>query len=115
MVNASGLTIPNHHPPGEKPCPLQRMDVFRRYFTAETHAGRMRMANPAVQAHLFVGALAHYAWCETLFGHRSGSPATYVRGVVDTILKAAGAAGADATRAGRANRRRTAPRGRMTP
>ncbi len=98
MVNASGLTIPNHHPPGERPCPLQKMDVFRRYFAAEMRAGRMRMANPQIQAHLFIGALAHYAWCETLFGHRSGSPAAYVRGVVDTILKAADATGTNPTR-----------------
>jgi AcrR family transcriptional regulator len=88
MVNASGVTIPNHHVPGERPCPLQKMDVLRRYFTAEVRAGRLAMASPQIQAHLFIGALAHYAWCETLFGHRSGSPTAYVRGLVETILRA---------------------------
>lgn len=88
MVKAGGVTIPNHHLPGERPCPLQKMEVFRRYFAAEVRAGRLAMANPQIQAHLFIGALAHYAWCETLFGHRSGAPAVYVRTVVDTILKA---------------------------
>lgn len=88
MVNASGVTIPNHHVPGERPCPLQKMDVLRRYFTAEVRCGRLAMDSPQIQAHLFIGALAHYAWCETLFGHRSGSPASYVRGLVDTILRA---------------------------
>jgi len=37
---------------------------------------------------LFLGALAHYAWCETLFGYRSATPAVYVKTLVDTILKA---------------------------
>lgn len=89
MVNASGVTIPNHDLPGEVPHPIQKMEVLSRYFTAETRAGRLTMASPRIQAHLFLGALAHYAWCETLFGYRSATPAVYVKTLVDTLLRAA--------------------------
>jgi AcrR family transcriptional regulator len=88
MINSSGVTIPKHDVGDELPRPLQTMDVLRRYFTAEVRAGRMSMASPRIQAHLFVGALAHYAWCETLFDYQSGPPAIYVRTLVDTVLKA---------------------------
>ena len=89
MVNASGVTIPNHDLPGEVPHPIQKMEVLSRYFTAEIRAGRLAMASPRIQAHLFLGALAHYAWCETLFGYRSATPAVYVKTLVDTLLRAA--------------------------
>ncbi len=88
MINASGVTIPNHNLPGEVPHPVQKMDVLCRYFTAEIRAGRLSMASPRIQAHIFLGALAHYAWCETLFSYRSATPAAYVKTLVDTILKA---------------------------
>lgn len=89
MINASGVTIPNHDLPGEAPHPVQKMDSLCRYFTAEIRAGRLAMTSPRIQAHLFLGALAHYAWCETLFGYRSASPVVYVKTLVNTILKAA--------------------------
>lgn len=88
MINASGVTIPNHDLPGEPPHPIQKMDALCRYFTAEIRTGRLSMTSPRIQAHLFLGALAHYAWCETLFGYRSATPAVYVKTLVDTILKA---------------------------
>ena len=88
MVNSSGVTIPKHDVKDELPRPLQKMDVLCRYFTAEVRAGRLRMASPRIQAHLFIGSLAHYAWCETLFDYKSGTPMMYVRTLVDTVLKA---------------------------
>lgn len=90
MVTSSGVTIPKHDHPGERPPPLLKMDVICRYFKAEIKAGRLVMASPQIQAHTFLGALSHYAWCETLFGYRSASPRTYVKTLVDTILTAAG-------------------------
>ncbi|MEI6516533.1 MAG: TetR/AcrR family transcriptional regulator, partial [bacterium] len=90
MVTSSGVTIPKHDHPGERPPPLLKMDVICRYFKAEIKAGRLAMASPQIQAHTFLGALSHYAWCETLFGYRSASPRTYVKTLVDTILTAAG-------------------------
>lgn len=88
MINASGVTIPNHDLPGEVPHPVQKMNVLCRYFTAEIRAKRLAMANPRIQAHLFLGALAHYAWCETLFNYQSATPAVYVKTLVETLLRA---------------------------
>jgi hypothetical protein len=65
------------------------MDALCRYFSAEIRAKRLAMSSPRIQAHLFLGALAHYAWCETLFNYRSATPAVYVKNLVDTILRAA--------------------------
>jgi AcrR family transcriptional regulator len=89
MVSSSGVLIPNNHAgSGEVAPPMRRMRVLTRYFKGEIKAGRLAMAAPQIQAHVFLGALAHYAWCETLFGYRSASPAAYVRTLVDTLLKA---------------------------
>ena len=88
MINASGVIIPNHESPGELPSPLQKMDVLRRYLEAEIKAGRLAMKSPSMQAHAFLGALAHYAWCETLFGYQSGTSRAFVKNIVETILKA---------------------------
>lgn len=59
MVSASGVTIPNHDLPGEVPHPVQKMDALCRYFSAEIRAKRLSMDSPRIQAHLFLGALAH--------------------------------------------------------
>ena len=88
MVSSSGVTIPKHHGPGQQPPPLQKMDVICNYFKEEIKAGRLTMTSPQIQAHAFMGALSHYAWCETLFGYRSAPPEVFVRSVVDTILRA---------------------------
>ena len=88
MISSSGVTIPKHDHPGELPPPLHKMDVLCTYFKAEIKAGRLSMAFPEIQAHAFLGALSHYAWCETLFGYRSAPPKIYVRTLVDTLLKA---------------------------
>ena len=102
MISASGVTIPHHDLPGEPPHPVQKMDVFCRYFKAEIQAGRMTTTSPKILAHLFLGALAHYAWCETLFSFRSAPPKVYVRTLVDTIIKATLIApGSDTVRRGR--------------
>lgn len=88
MVSSSGVTIPKHDHPGQRPPPLRKMDLLCRYFTAEVKAGRLVMDSPRIQAHAFLGALSHYAWCETLFNHRPASPEAYVKALVDALLKA---------------------------
>lgn len=88
MISSSGVTIPKHHGPGQPPPSLQKMDVICGYFKAEIKAGRLAMASPQIQAHAFMGALSHYAWCETIFGYQPAPPDVYVRSVVDTILRA---------------------------
>lgn len=88
MVTSSGVTIPKHDSPGECPPPVHNMKVVRTYFTREIKAGRMSMISPEIQAQAFLGALSHYAWCETLFNYKPAPPDVYVRGVVDSIVKA---------------------------
>ncbi len=87
MVTSSGITIPNHHEPGERPAPIQKMEVLCNYFKLEIKAGRMKMKSPEIQAQAFFGALSHYAWCETLFDYKPAPPKEYVRNIVDTIVK----------------------------
>lgn len=87
MINSSGITIPKHDQPGSPP-PLQKMEVICAYFKAEIKAGRLVMASPEIQAHAFLGALSHYAWCETLLGYCAAPPKDYVKTLVDTLLKA---------------------------
>ncbi len=87
MVTSSGVTIPKHHEPGQLPPPVQKMEVLCKYFKQEIKAGRMNMASPQIQAQAFLGALSHYAWCETLFNYKPAAPDAYVRNVVDIIVK----------------------------
>jgi len=88
MISSSGVIFPTHNHPGQRPPPLHKMDVICRYFKAEIAAGRLAMTSPRIQAHAFMGALSHYAWCETLFGYRSASPDAFVKTLVDSLLKA---------------------------
>lgn len=88
MITSSGITIPKHDAPGECPPPVHNMKVVRTYFKREIKAGRMKMSSPDIQAQAFLGALSHYAWCETLFHYKPARPEVYVRGVVDSIVLA---------------------------
>ena len=88
MVTSSGVTIPKHHQPGECPPPIQKMEVLCKYFNLEIKAGRMKMGSPEIQAQIFLGALSHYAWCETLFDYKPATPGDYVHHLVDTIITA---------------------------
>jgi len=88
MITSSGITIPKHHRPGELPPPLRKMQIIRDYFKKEVSAGRLVMESPEIQAHAFLGALSHYAWCEAVFNYRSAPPEVYVKTVVNTLLKA---------------------------
>jgi len=88
MITSSGITIPKHHHPGQRPPPIEKMEALCKYFKLEIKAGRMAMKSPEIQAQAFLGALSHYAWCETLFDYKPASPDDYVRNVVDTIVKA---------------------------
>jgi hypothetical protein len=87
MVTSSGVTIPKHHKPDQPPPPIQKMEILCKYFDLEIKAGRMKMDSPQIQSQAFLGALSHYAWCETLFEFRPAAPDDYVRHVVDIIVK----------------------------
>jgi len=88
LVNASGVTFTRAPGCGDDPPPRRLIRVFVRYFRAEIKAGRMAMPSPEIQAHAFVGSISHYVFCEHAFNYRSGSPAAYVRTVVETVLRA---------------------------
>ena len=104
MVTSSGVQFARNYIPTSCP-PLQHAAVLTRYLRAEIRCGRLRLANPAAHATIFVGALSHCVFCETIIGRRTASHAVYVRTLVDGILRAGQAAGsvrkADARRAGR--------------
>lgn len=87
MISSSGVVIPNHEHTGETPPPIRKMEVLSDYFKKEIKTGRMIMESPEVQAHIFLGALAHYAWCETIFNFKSSQPKAYVKTLVDNLLK----------------------------
>lgn len=89
MVRARGITLQGPcHRAEETPAPLQHAQTLAGYFRAEMRQGRLDMKSPEIQAHAFFGALCHYAFCETLFGHPPASPAAYVRTVVDNVMQA---------------------------
>lgn len=88
MVSASGLSFAKGYRPPEPPPPVAHIRALAGYFEAERRSGRWMMPAPPIIAHMFVGALAHYAFCETVFGYRSAPPEAFVRGLVDVICRA---------------------------
>ncbi len=87
MVTSSGVRFAKHYLPTRCP-PLQHAENLTRYLEAEIRCGRMRLGNPGVQADVFVGALSHYVFCETVLGRRTLSHTVYIRTLVDNILRA---------------------------
>jgi len=88
LTRSSGITLATQYCfHGKKP-PLQQMRVLARYFRAETNLGRLTVRDPEIAAHAFIGALSHYAFCETVFKYRAAAPDAYVRGIVDGLLRA---------------------------
>jgi AcrR family transcriptional regulator len=87
MVTSSGMRFAENYHPTACPPPLQHVALLTRYLQAEQRAGRLRLAHPEIQADIFVGALSHCAFCETLFGRRAGSHKAYVRTLVENILQ----------------------------
>ena len=94
MVTSSGVRFAKHYKPTQCP-PLEHVASLTRYLQAETRSGRLQLANPEIHADVFVGALSHCVFCETVFGRRTASHAAYIRTLVDNILRA----GASATEA----------------
>lgn len=91
MVRSSGIVLTGPHQCGSAPIPhpVEKLRALTAYFRAEVKRGRLVMANPAVQAQVFFGALAHYVFQQTIFGYRPAPPKVYIRTVVDMILRAA--------------------------
>ena len=88
MVTSSGLRFARHYRPTDCPPPLQHVALLTQYLRAEIRHGRLRLANPEMHADIFVGALSHCAFCETVLGRRATSHVDYVRTLVDGILRA---------------------------
>lgn len=86
MFNACGVVFAKGCKLSRPAPPVQHIRCLTHYFQAEIKCGRLRMGSPEVQAHIFVGSLAHYVICETLFQYRSATPSVFVRQVTDTIL-----------------------------
>lgn len=86
MIRSSGITIAgggsfSHRPPPE-------IKIITAYIKAEAREGRLVVRHPEAFAHAFVGALSHYAFCETTWGYRPVAPRSYIRVIVNTFLKA---------------------------
>ena len=90
MVTSSGVRFAEHYHPTRNPPPLQHAAILTQYLRAETRHGRLRLANPEIHADVFVGALSHCVFCETIFGRRTTSHTAYIRILVDNILQAGG-------------------------
>jgi AcrR family transcriptional regulator len=89
MIRSSGITLHHSLPPGTPPPPVENMRRLAAYFRAEIKCGRLVMKHPDAQAQALIGALAHYAFCEHIFGYRSGPPDIYVREIVAGLVAAA--------------------------
>ena len=87
MVTSSGVRFAKDYLPTRCP-PLLHVEALTRYLQAETRCGRLRLANPGIHADVFVGALSHCVFSETVFGRRTASHAAYIRTLVDNILLA---------------------------
>ena len=87
MVTSSGVRFAKHYRPTQCP-PLEHVATLTRYLKAETSCGRLQLAQPEIQADVFVGALSHCVFCETVFGHRTASHQAYIRTLVDNLLRA---------------------------
>ena len=87
MVTSSGVRFAKHYNPTQCP-PLQHVEILTRYLRAEVQCRRLRLAHPEIHADVFVGALSHCVFCETVFGRRTSSHAAYIRTLVDNILRA---------------------------
>jgi AcrR family transcriptional regulator len=109
MVTSSGLRFAENYHPTPCPLPLQHVALLTQYLLAEQRAGGLHLTHPAIQADIFVGAISHCVFCETLFGRRTISHADYIRTLVENILRA-GQTAVPPSRVPPTPRRRTVPR-----
>ena len=86
MIRSSGVTIAGGgHFPKQPPPEIK---ILAAYFRAENKLGRLVVPNPEVLAHAFIGALSHYAFCDTISGYRPAAPLTYIRVMINTLMRA---------------------------
>ena len=86
MVTSRGVRFAEHYRPTHCP-PQEHVDFLTRYLEAENRCGRLNLDNPALHADIFVGALSHCVFSETVFGHKIASHQTYIRTLVDNVLR----------------------------
>jgi hypothetical protein len=109
MVTSSGLRFAENYHPTPCPPPLQHVALLTEYLQAEQRVGRLHLTHPEIQADIFVGALSHCVFCETLFGRRTIAHTDYIRTLVKNILQADQTTDTPACTA-TAPRRRSVPR-----
>ena len=88
MVMALGPNEREHEWKGNE-IPIRVIGRMSRFFEAERRAGRIRGTDPELLARMLLGSLHHYAFAE-LHGLNDFYPMpkrTYIRGVVDTLLR----------------------------
>jgi AcrR family transcriptional regulator len=73
-----------------QPPPVRGVKALRSYLSVEAEAGRLVVDEPEIVAKMFLGALWQYAFWDFCGLHRVLPMArdTYVRGAVDTFLRA---------------------------
>ncbi|MBU4200631.1 MAG: TetR/AcrR family transcriptional regulator [Verrucomicrobia bacterium] len=86
MIRSSGITITGGGRFSDQPPP--EIKILTAYFKAEAQQGRLITRAPEALAHIFVSAISHYVFCETIFGYRPLPPEAYVRVLIDTLLQA---------------------------
>lgn len=87
--HSSGVSAPHCEGAGDRPPQLEHVDVLARYFREEIRLGRLKLDAPEILAHALVAGLIHYVLCDILYQYRPGTPAVYVRTLVNALLHGA--------------------------
>mgnify|MGYP001067794289 CR=1 FL=1 len=90
LLTSSGVLSRNPQAGQDAP-PVRGLMKITRYFEEEMELGRIRQADSEVLARMFIGAMHHYAFTETVGVNRlmPMPKHTYVREVVDMMLRGA--------------------------
>jgi AcrR family transcriptional regulator len=84
-----------------EPAPLKSRKRMASYLEAERRLGRIRGVDPDVMARAFMGAIYNFVALELMLGSHDPHPmpaSTFVRGLVDLLLRGAGHAAPGETR-----------------
>lgn len=86
---------------GREPPPLVARKRIASYLEAERRAGRIRDVDPDVMSRVFLGSIYNFVALELMMGRHDPHPmpiSTFVRGLVDLVLRGAGYATTAQTR-----------------
>lgn len=59
-LRASGVPMPNPAKMPHRPPPIVQGETLGNYFMEEINLGRLKMADPMIQAHMLIGSMIHY-------------------------------------------------------